>query len=339
MKKIKVFAIIPIICILVMTELFAGVCGGLSFADGNMDVYGDENEVTGEEYSLNTQAANVGTGTATMEYDNPVIMIEKYEIVEGEVAPGKTFKLSVTIKNKNTHADAFNVIVDESTEDYSLKIANGAPNQIYYETIPAGQTKTFERVFYVGQNYPYDNAMVTYSFYYANEQTKEFQNRTIITPGVILPSELTINVLSVAESAIVGSRSLINVRCTNTGNIDISDIVMHVEGDVPDIYKEISLGGLNAGEQLMKDCDVTYNSSGKKEVKISFKYTDKYGTECTIDEKTYEVEVKSSSVNSGKATNSNKRAKIIRKIIEGVAIGLVCLLIIYQIVLYRRRVK
>ncbi len=267
---------------------------------------------------------------ASLANADPVIKLIDYEITDGVLEIGNDFTIKGTIRNCNRYADAFNVIVDVSSQDLSLRLEDESVNQLYFETIPAGQSVSFEQTFSIGKTYPYDNAMLTYTFYYSNAATKEFDNRTIITPKVIAPSKLTINVLSVAGSATVGSRSLINVRCTNSGDNDISNIVMHIEGDVEAHNKSIDLGSLVAGDQLMQDCYVTFQNIGENTLKISFSYFDSDGNEYQIEPKEHTVNVKASSNIHATVTKDGLIPKKIWRILELV------LIILVMIMVYRR---
>ncbi len=285
--------------------------------------------------NLNTSTAYGDTASALTNAD-PVIALTNYEIVDGKLEIGEEFTIKVTIKNCNKYADAYNVVVDVASQDLALRLSDDSVNQVYFETIGAGKEVSFEQTFALGDAYPYDNAMLTYTFYYSNAATEEFDNRTIITPKVVIPCKLTLNILSVASSATLGSRSLVNVRCTNSGTIDIEDITMNIEGAVNDKYKSIELGSLKANEQLMQDCYITFNSVGKQDIKISFTYHDKEGNEYTLDKSEYTVNV-TSNTTKPRTSSLNGKMKKIWTLLEAGIIIIIILAIIIKIWLNKRK--
>lgn len=262
---------------------------------------------------------------------DPVVMLTDYEITDGSLEIGGQFTIKATITNCNKYADAYNVVVDVSSEDMSLRLNDENTNQAYFEVVPAGKSITVEHTFSIEQNYPYESAMLTYTFYYSNAATLEFDNRTIITPLVTTPSKLDINVLSVATSATLGSRSLVNVRYTNTGTNDIEKVTMLIDGAIDENYKEIDLGSLKAGEQHMEDCYITFEKSGKQKINISFICEDDAGNKYTIEPKEYTVNVKSSSTASATIKKPNQKLKTAWQIFEIVFILLIALMLLLRI--------
>ena len=258
-------------------------------------------------FSINTKA---DTPSALSNAD-PVIVLTNYELIDGSYETGSTFTLKLTATNCNHYADAYNVIIDVSTEDLSLRLGDGSVSEVYFETIKAGSSVTFEQTFSIEDEYPYQTAMLTYDFKYYDQSAKVYSNQTVITPRVIAACKLNINVLSVAESASIGSRSLVNVRCTNDGAVDISDIKIILDGNIDESQKTIDLGALKSGEQLMKDCYVNFLEEGKQSLSVAFEYEDTDGNKFTIDKKTYDVEVNPSQLISVDNNNSGKTFSII----------------------------
>lgn len=239
--------------------------------------------------------ADVSTALANAD---PAIQVIEYEITNGSVELDSQFAIKVTLKNNNAYATAYNVMAEVSTQDMDLHLIDGQVNQVYYESIEPNQTVSFVKSFTVEKTYPYKNAMLTFTFKYSGENGKEYTNSTDITPKVIIPCKLKINVLSVSDMASLGSRSLVNVRCTNDGIIDISSIVMRIDGNITETQKNVELGELKSGEQLMQDCYVNFTKSGNQDLKISFIYKDDSGNEYSLPESTYEVNVITESITS-----------------------------------------
>lgn len=241
---------------------------------------------------------------------DPVIKIINYEIIDGSVELDNEFTIKVTLKNCNTFATAYNVISDVSSQDMDLRLIDGEVNQVYFQSIAPNATVSFTQRFSLEETYPYRSAMLTYTFYYSGESGIEFDNRTIITPKVTIPCKLKLNVLSVASTASVGSRSLVNVRCTNSGSIDMSSLVMKIDGNIVETQKNTDLGALKAGEQVMQDCYVNFIEEGLETLKISFEYKDESGNTYTLPESEYTVEVTSFNKASVDSTSKSSSRTI-----------------------------
>ena len=227
---------------------------------------------------------------------NPVIQVESYEILSENIELDGSFDIMITAKNNNAYATAYNVICEAQTPDMDLHLTDGQVNQIYFQSIAPNETVSFTQTFYIEKTFPYKCATLTYKFSYSDESGSAYTNSTSLSPKITIPCKLKINVLSVASKASLGSRSLVNVRCTNDGTIDISGITMHLSGDIPEEQQEFELGELKSGEQLMKDCYVNFMKSGSLGLKISFSYKDEAGNTYTIPENTYPVSVSSEKV-------------------------------------------
>lgn len=227
---------------------------------------------------------------------NPVIQVESYEILSENIELDSSFEIMITARNNNAYATAYNVICEAQSPDMDLHLTDGQVNQVYFQSIAPNETVSFTQTFYIEKTFPYKSASLTYKFSYSDESGTAYSNSTSLSPKITIPCKLKINVLSVASKASLGSRSLVNVRCTNDGTIDISSITMHLSGDIPEEQQEFDLGALKSGEQLMKDCYVNFMKSGSLGLKISFSYKDEAGNTYTIPENTYPVDVSSEKV-------------------------------------------
>lgn len=241
---------------------------------------------------------------------NPVIQISNYEIVDGSVELDSEFTVEITLKNCNAYATAYNVIVDSTTQNLDLRLVDGEINQVYFQSIAPNSTVSFKQTYSVEKTYPYKSAMITYDFRYSGESGKEFDNRSIITPEVIIPCKLKLNVLSVASTTSIGAQTHINVRCTNDGTIDMSSLVMIIDGNIVESQKIHEFGALKAGEQIMMDCYVSFLKVGTQNINISFEYKDESGITYTLPASEYTVEVTSGNVVSVDTPKDNTKGKV-----------------------------
>lgn len=258
-------------------------------------------------FSILTFDLNIGvqadTASALLNA-NPVIQVVSYEIIDGSVELDNEFTIEVTLKNCNAYATAYNIIVDSSTLNPDLRLDDGQINQVYFASVAPNSTVSFTQTYSVESTYPYKSAMITYSFNYSGESGKEFDNSSVVTPEVIIPCKLKLNALSVASTTSIGAQTHINVRCTNDGNINMSSLVMLIDGNISESQKIHDFGSLASGEQIMMDCYVSFLKVGTQTLSISFEYKDESGITYTLPASEYSVEV--TSGNSLSVDNDNE---------------------------------
>ena len=158
-----------------------------------------------------------------------------------------------------TSADVASVL---SGANPSFHLAENQVNEVYFQSIGAGQSVKFQQTFYIEKTLELMSVPVQYNLRYFNSSGKEYANATTFSPQVTIPCRLKINNISVASNAYIGSRCLVNVRLTNDGTIDISNIKMIVDGNVPQDQQTFDIGALKAGEHIMKDCSVNFLKEG-----------------------------------------------------------------------------
>ena len=270
---------------------------------------------------------------------NPVIQVLEYEITEGNVELDNQFTIRITLKNNNAYSTAYNVISEVATPDMDLHLTDGQVNQIYFQSIGPNETVAFTQTFYIEKSFPYKSAFLTYTFHYSDESGKSYSNSTSLSPQVIIPCKLKINVLSVAPTASLGSRSLVNVRCTNDGTIDISNIVMNLKGDIMESQESFDLGSLKSGEQLMKDCYVNFLKQGSQALGISFTYKDEAGNTYTIPENTYAVEVTADTITYVDSLPDSGGGFNIKTFIIAIIIVVPIIYLIFKLIGYMKRGK
>ena len=206
-----------------------------------------------------------------------------------------------------TSADVASVL---SGANPSFHLAENQVNEVYFQSIGAGQSVKFQQTFYIEKALELMSVPVQYNLRYFNSSGKEYANATTFSPQVTIPCRLKINNISVASNAYIGSRCLVNVRLTNDGTIDISNIKMIVDGNVPQDQQTFDIGALKAGEHIMKDCSVNFLKEGTQKLKIDFEYTDESGITYTLDTKTYSVSVSGSKPSESNSSSSNHGLKL-----------------------------
>ena len=177
----------------------------------------------------------------------PKIIVESYEIVEGELAKGEKVTFNIVIKNTNAYADAYNVLITFTSETDNIRVVDGQSNQYFEEYLAGGDTFEYKLELEVLEYYSTDAMVLDFICTYIGEDATGYQNTTLITPLIRENSKMEINSINVSEQAVVGARSLVNIRYSNTGTLPIQNAKMIIEGDILDSNKEVILEEINEG--------------------------------------------------------------------------------------------
>ncbi len=269
---------------------------------------------------------------STLSSSNPVIQVSKYEIKNGSVEIDSSFTVEITLTNNNKFADAFNVICETDNSDPDFHISEDQVSQVYFERIGAGESVTFSEKFCIEKTFSQKSKSIDLSLNYCDARGTEYKNQTSFSPAIIVPCKLKVNYISVSSSASIGTRCLVNVRCTNDGTIDMSDVKMIVRGNILEEEQTFNLGALKSEEQIMKDCYVTFTKEGNQELKIDFAYTDESGILYTLDTKKYYVQVSTSDISVKNGTSSSSGLKVGNKKMG--TVGFIFFLIVVAAILF-----
>lgn len=267
----------------------------------------------------------------------PKLIVESYEIVDGQLAKGEEFTLQISVRNTNAYADAFNVVTTFTTETDNVRLVNEVANQKYDEMIPAGQTVTYDYRCEVMDSFDMDTMVMNFFFSYEDKYGRSFENTSMITPRIHKSCVLSINSLSVAENATVGAKALVNLRYSSTGTLAVKNAVMMIDGNILGGTKEVELAELTNDEQRSMDYYVNFSEAGEQLLSISFRYTDENGNEYEVEKQEFAVEVNNYHAT---VTNDEKASSVLldeenRKyvIIGAASFGLAVLCIIVIVVL------
>lgn len=244
--------------------------------------------------SLNVNATELPEGPATediLKDTNPRLMVTGYEVSEGKIVQEEPFTLSVEVTNVNEYADAYNVMLTYNSASDNVRLADGETNQVFWETIPAGETVTFTMDYEVVAQYSSDTVVMEYTLAYLDQYGAAYANVSSITPKIDKSCEMQIHSLTVAENAVIGSKTLVNVRYSSSGALEMKSAKMLIEGDIAGGSKEVDLEVSSGGLQKSLDYYVNFETEGTGNLTISFVYTDENGNEYQVEGKNFTVEV------------------------------------------------
>lgn len=217
----------------------------------------------------------------------PKLIIESYELDPKQLIPGEEFCIKLNIKNTNPEVAAENIILTYTSSDNSIYPVYGTPNQSYISSIVGEETKQVWLYMKVSSTVKSEVTALNFTLDYSSAVSSNVScNANVILP-ISSNCKMAVNSISVAEDSNVGSKSLVNVKFTNTGIVNIKNITMKLQGDILEEQKQIVFGDLGIGGQAIKDYYVNFQNEGKQQLKISFTYEDEDGTVFEIPESMY----------------------------------------------------
>ena len=269
----------------------------------------------------------------------PKLIVESYEIVDGQMAKGEEFTLQINVRNTNVYANAFNVITTFTVETDNVRLVDTTANQKYDAAIPAGDTVSYEYQCEVMDNYSVETMIMNFGFSYEDKYGRNYSNTSMITPKIDKSCVLEINSLAVAEKATVGAKALVNVRYSSIGALPVKNAVMVIDGNIIGGKKEVELSELLNNEQRSVDYYVNFSDAGNQVLTIGFRYADENGNVYELAQKEFEVEVSNyqatvTDVESNGVSNllddENKKYVIIGVASFGVAVLAIVVIVILK---------
>lgn len=219
----------------------------------------------------------LGAGKEKIQADSNTIMVDSYEIEEGDFSPGSTATVCFYLKNVGEKATAKNVIVNLSSQDNVTPIYKES-NQKYVRSIVPGQKVAVRFEVDIPAIIEVEKARVELliSYELPNSVVNSSNKVSVFIP-VQYDSSLVINSISVAKNVKLGAKALVSLSYSNATGKPMRDITVSFKGNIPKEQKSINIGNLEAGASQYKDIYVTFKKAGEQNLKISVSYKDSEG--------------------------------------------------------------
>lgn len=242
----------------------------------------------------------------------PILMVTGYEVERGTVAAGSKFTLRVDFQNLNRYVSANQVYITIYSNTEGVYLQHGETNQRYLEYLGAGGTGSLTVDMAVSEAVQSDSALMEIRFDYVNSTGKSGTNTTSISPDIKKSSKLEILSMTASDSATVGSKALFNIRYANTGETEIKNIHMRLEGNIENSDKEIVLDVPEPGRQKYLDKYVVFTEPGNQRITVGISYEDEEGNFYELEEQRISVMVRRrSSDESGPQIEDETAAEVV----------------------------
>ena len=221
-----------------------------------------------------------------MNIPTPNIIIRNYSYGE-KVTAGQVFDLEMEMTNTSSVTAAENVVVSLDTgEGISI---NSSSNTIYIPKLDAGAAKKqsikVQALFQSKLQSPKITISFKYEYLDGKERKQATSSETIAIP-VYQPDRFELKSPVYSENFRQNEEATISIPYVNKGRGQVFNVEAKLEGDIPALEKDLTLGNFEAGKSGTIDFVVTPKKTGKVEGKIRVSYEDE-----AMQQKTEEIPI------------------------------------------------
>lgn len=230
--------------------------------------------------------------TTDTDYSKSRVILSSYEIIEGKAKPGEQITLKITLKNTSLTKNAEKLLITFTSQNGEVYPILGETGQLYMDSIESNQEKEALINMKISDKVDVDHVLVNFNIEFYDAQFGYSTNSTYIALPIQEENLLEVNNLTVGEQTKKDAKTLVSVKYSNTSATEaITNLVMHIDGDISEDQKEVLLGEVGAGKQLYTDYYVTFDKAGEQKLVIYFTYTDESSNTYTSPSTEYVVQV------------------------------------------------
>ena len=206
----------------------------------------------------------------------PRVMLEDYNVKEGQVVSGRDFTLEISVKNYSAK-QVKNLKVTISTENGDFIPVDNA-GSMYIESIDGGETYPVSFKMKANEGLEEKSYKVNVVTDYENPTGHEYRSEEEIFLPVSLEQRLSVTDLFIdGEECVVGDTVEISASINNMGEGELYNVMAHIEGDniaSTDSYVGTIEKGKSGNMDLLTKADVVTEGEHKKNV-ITITYENK----------------------------------------------------------------
>ena len=222
----------------------------------------------------------------------PKIIVSDYQCDPLIVMAGEEFDLNMTLLNTHREKTVSNIkmflTLSEETSSDSEKSGNiftpvNSSNTFYFDSIPPKGTVEKSLKLYVVPDAQPKTYTLTVNFEYEDGKGNEYIAAELLGINVKQVTELQVDEFSVPEMVEQFQPVSVAFGYYNTGKVDLSNLMIRVEGDVDCDSKNTFIGNLEQGDSDYYEVTFMPNTIGEVPVAIVISYEDPSGE--TIEER------------------------------------------------------
>lgn len=224
------------------------------------------------------------------------ILLDSYEVVEGQVAPGEEVVLRFTFRNASQDTGAVGVLITYGFGDSGVVPIYGESNQIYISYLGPGESYIKDVACQVLSYQVMDTTRVFFAAVYQDDVVGGASNEFVIGIPLQKQIQLQIENLELPEEAKMKTQATGHLLVRNTGSIDAYQVVLHCDGAIQEMQKTVQLGDLMSEDSIAIDLNLTFLQDGEQSLSLWLEYQDKDGEELQTTPTVYAVDVAASAV-------------------------------------------
>ncbi len=235
---------------------------------------------------------------------NPQLVVSSYSIEEGAAFPGETITIRLTLTNTNEYSIAYNILLSY-TSNNAIYPVYGESNQVYIEKLEMGDSTDIDLSLVIDPEYDSSAAQIYFSMGYSNIGGSTFSNSS----SIFLPiqsideiGEITIDNVTLTNKVTYGDAAQLYIAYENTGNVDATNVLLTLSGNIAEDKKEIELADLKTGASNFLNYDVVFQDTGEQELSIALTFEDENGNKYSVDGGTYSANVTTASQSNSSLT-------------------------------------
>lgn len=225
---------------------------------------------------LSLFAVFYGTVFAAPE-DEPLLLLESYSIVSGDIIDDEMFTLEYTLVNTSQSNTLSNIVMSFSG-DYDVFIPeDGKPNTQYIGSVSAGGTYTGYLTLKADSEAQEGYYSLVFRLNYHSETQFNLSTTSKIYLYVNNRNEISISKIELTDGCYINQNVTISAYYENFGTKEIKNIVLNVSGDILENQKALNVGDIAAKKTTFIDHQIQFTSLGVQEITIWFTYEDESG--------------------------------------------------------------
>ena len=216
----------------------------------------------------------------------PKIIVSDYKCNPLIVMAGEEFDLNMTLMNTHRQKAVSNIkmflTLAEETSSDDEKSGNiftpvNSSNTFYFDSIPAKGTVEKSLRLYVVPDAQPKTYTLTVNFEYEDSKGNEYTAAELLGINVKQVTDLQIDEFSVPDTVEQFQPVSVSFSYYNTGKVNLSNVMIKVEGDVECANKNTFIGNLEQGDSDYFETTFSPNTIGQVPVAIVISYEDPSG--------------------------------------------------------------
>lgn len=217
------------------------------------------------------------------------LVVDNYSTVSGRMIAGEENTIKLYVKNTNSRNCFYNILISLEFMSSDVLPVEGKTNQIYVDSIEAGETRIVEIPVKVATGATGEKGIKLNMVYFNNEGRQRFENSTMLLFDV-KRSAVGIDFISVDETD-----NVLRLEYYNASENDIYNTIIKVGGDVSSVVN-YEVGNVAAKEKKQVDIPLNFITGGNHKIQVSCSYENKTGTAIQSDPESYMVKVSDDTI-------------------------------------------